>query len=113
MGISESELFDEFDVESDHFLFIVNNVIIGSVRLRQIENNIKLERMAIYAKFRKQNFGYDAVRQIIDQYKGKTEKIILESIYDIRGFYMKCGFTQVGQRFDRVGLPHINMELPF
>ena len=57
MGISESELFDEFDAESDHFLLVENNDVVGSVRLRQIKNIIKLERMAIYEKFRKQNFG--------------------------------------------------------
>ena len=114
MGIPESELFDRFDVESDHFLLLENNDVIGSVRLRKIENIIKLERMAIYEKFRKQNFGHDAIRQIIDYYKEKKiEKIILDSIYDVRGFYKKCGFTEVGQIFDRVGLPHITMELSF
>ena len=114
IGISKSELFDKFDETSDHFLFLDQNCVIGSVRLRQIENIIKLERMAIYGKFRKQNFGYDAIRQIIDHYKEEQfEKIILDSIYDIRGFYKKCGFTEVGQIFDRVGLPHITMELLF
>jgi len=51
MGISELELFDKFDEASDHFLFLYQNSVIGSVRLRQIENNIKLERMAIILNF--------------------------------------------------------------
>jgi len=114
MGISESELFDKFDETSDHFLFLDQNCVIGSVRLRQIENNIKLERMAIYTEFRNQHFGYDAIRQIIDHYRErKIEKIILDSIYDVKDFYKKCGFTEVSQIFDRVGLPHITMELLF
>ena len=33
MGISESELFDKFDETSDHFLFLYQNSVIGSVRL--------------------------------------------------------------------------------
>lgn len=112
MGISELEIFDKFDKMSEHFLFTNHNHVIGSVRLRQIGNNMKLERMAIYEKFREQNFGHDAVRQIIDYYKEqKFKKIILDSIYDVRGFYKKCGFTEVGQIFDRVGLPHITMEI--
>ena len=114
MGISESELFDKFDETSDHFLFLYQNSVIGSVRLRQIENNIKLERRAIYTEFRNQNFGYDAIRQIIDHYRErKIEKIILDSIYDVKDFYKKCGFTEISQIFDRVGLPHITMELLF
>ena len=100
MGIPESEIFDNLDEESDHFIFI--------------ENYIKLERMVIYREFRLQSFGYDAIKQIIDHYKRKKiTKIVLDSIYDIRDFYKKCGFIEVGKVFDRVDLPHITMELSF
>ena len=114
MGISESELFDKFVEVSNHFLFLEQERVIGSVRLHQIKNVIKLERMAIYKNFRNQDFGSEAVRQIIDHYKEKKiEKITLDSIYDVRNFYKKCGFTEIGKMFDRVGLPHITMELSF
>lgn len=114
MGIPESEIFDNLDEESDHFIFIEKNRVIGSVRLRHIENYIKLERMVIYREFRLQSFGHDAIKQIIDHYKRKKiTKIVLDSIYDIRDFYKKCGFIEVGNVFDRVGLPHITMELSF
>ena len=79
MGIPESEIFDNLDEESDHFIFIEKNRVIGSVRLRHIENYIKLERMVIYREFRLQSFGHDAIKQIIDHYKRKKTKEI--SIY--------------------------------
>jgi predicted GNAT family N-acyltransferase len=113
MGIPESKIFDEYDITSDHFVFIHELDVIGSVRLRQTENNIKLERMAIYQKYRKKNFGIDAISKIIKNYKNKKfEKIILDSIYDVRNFYKKCGFVEIGKVFDRVGFSHIRMELP-
>ena len=114
MGISEHKLFDKFDQESEHFIFVEQNNVIGSVRLRQVEGYIKLERMAIYEEFRQKNFGHDAISQIVNYYKNKPfTKIILDSIYDIRNFYKKCGFVEVGKIFDRVDLPHIRMELLF
>ena len=113
MGIPESKIFDEYDITSEHFVFIHELVVIGSVRLRETENNIKLERMAIYQKYRKKNFGIDAISKIIKNYKNKKfEKIILDSIYDVRNFYKKCGFVEIGKVFDRVGFPHVRMELP-
>ena len=38
-------------------------------------------------------------------------KIFLDSIYDVKSFYIKCGFGEIGTVFERVGLPHIRMEL--
>ena len=112
MGISESELFDKFDEVSNHFLFLEQERVIGSVRLHQIKNVIKLERMAIYKNFRNQDFGSEAVRQIIDHYKEKKiEKITLDSIYDVRDFYKKCGFSETGNVFKRADLPHVKMEM--
>ena len=112
MGIPESKIFDEYDITSDHFIFIHELDVIGSVRLRKTENNIKLERMAIYQKYRKKNFGVYAILKIIKNYRNsKFEKIILDSIYDVRNFYKKCGFVEIGKVFDRVGFPHIKMEL--
>ena len=112
MGIPNSELFDEYDSISDHFIFVDEKNIVGSVRLHKIGSNMKLERMAIYQEFRGKKFGSNGVLQIVDYYKKKNiEKIILDSIYDIREFYRKCGFTEVGKIFERVNLPHIRMEL--
>ena len=112
MRIPNSELFDRHDRMSDHFIFINEKNVVGSVRLRKIRLYMKLERMAIYQEFRGKKFGFNGVLQLVDYYKKKKiEKIILDSIYDVRGFYRKCGFTEVGGIFERVNLPHIKMEL--
>ena len=112
LGISESELFDKHDETCDHFLIFDGKKIAGSVRIRSIENTIKLERMAILKEFRTKNYGKNCIFQIKEYYSTKNfSRIILDSIYSVRGFYKKCGFIEEGEIFQRVGIDHIRMSL--
>ena len=112
MNIPESCLFDEFDETSEQFLIKNNEITIGTLRLRKENDAIKLERMAILPKFRKMSFGLRTIDEVKKYCMTKNEsKIFLDSIYDVRGFYRKCGFGEIGTIFERVGLPHIRMEL--
>ena len=112
LNISESHLFDEYDKTCDQFLIKNDEITVGALRLRKENNIIKLERMAILAKFRKMSFGIKAINEVKHLCITKSEsKIFLDSIYDIRDFYKKCGFGEIGTIFERVGLPHIRMEL--
>ena len=112
LGISESELFDKNDETCDHFLIFNGEKIVGSVRIRSIENTIKLERMAILKEFRTKNYGKNCLLQIKEYYSTKnSSRIILDSIYSVRGFYKKCGFVEEGEIFQRVGIDHIRMSL--
>ena len=74
MGISESELFDRFDEIADHFLFVEQDNVIGSVRLIQVENSMKLERMAIYREYRQYNFGMTQSSKLLIITKKKALK---------------------------------------
>ena len=112
LGISESELFDKYDETCDHFLIFDGKKIAGSVRIRRIENTIKLERMAILKEFRAKNYGKNCILQITEYYSTKNfSQLILDSIYSVRGFYKKCGFIEEGEIFQRVGIDHIRMSL--
>ena len=112
LNIPESYLFDEYDKTCNQFLIKNNEITIGALRLRKENNAIKLERMAILPKFRKMSFGLRTIGEVKKYCMTKNEsKIFLDSIYDVRGFYRKCGFGEIGTIFERVGLPHIRMEL--
>ena len=114
LGISESELFDKHDETCDHFLIFDGEKITGSVRIRSMSTSIKLERMAILKEFRTKNYGKNCILQIIEYYSTKNfSRIILDSIYSVRGFYKKCGFIEEGEIFQRVGIDHIRMSLTF
>jgi len=114
LQISESELFDKFDENCDHFLIFDGKNVTGSVRIVQIEKQIKLERMALLKPYRSKNYGKNCILQLIEYYSSLGfSKIILDSIYSVRGFYQKCGFTEEGDVFQRVGIDHIRMYLTF
>ena len=112
IGILESELFDDYDKTSDHFILFDGENIVGSVRIIIIDQQLKLERMAILKKFRSKNYGKDCILQLREYYLNQGySKIILDSIYSVRGFYKKCNFIEEGEIFQRVGIDHIRMTL--
>ena len=112
LNIPEACLFDEYDKTCDQFLIKNGEITVGALRLRKENNAIKLERMAILSKFRKMSFGIKAIDAVKKYCIIESEsKIFLDSIYDVRGFYRKCGFGEIGTVFERVGIPHIRMEL--
>ena len=112
LNIPEACLFDEYDKTCDQFLIKNGEITVGALRLRKENNAIKLERMAILSKFRKMSFGIKAIDAVKKYCIIESEsKIFLDSIYDIRDFYKKCGFTEIGDIFERVGLRHIRMEM--
>ncbi len=112
MGLSNSDIFDEDDKMLDQFLIINEGKAVGTFRLRETGIFHKIERMGILSKYRGKGFGKSALEQIKTYSKkvGKT-KIILDSIFTTRLFYAKSGFTQTGETYDKVGIPHVKMHL--
>ncbi|MBC8250109.1 MAG: GNAT family N-acetyltransferase, partial [Candidatus Nitrosopelagicus sp.] len=105
LGIPESELFDKYDANCDHFMLFDGKQVVGAVRLVSKEQNIKLERMAILSQYRSKNYGKHTILQLKEYYRTQGySKIILDSIYSVRGFYKKCGFLEEGEIFQRVGI---------
>ena len=105
-------MFDEYDNTCEQFLIKNGEITVGALRLRKENSAVKLERMAILSEFRKMSFGLRTIGEVKKYCMTKNEsKIFLDSIYDVRGFYRKCGFSEIGMVFERVGLLHIRMEL--
>ena len=79
LGIPEKKLFDKHDEICEHFLIFNGKDVVGSMRIRSIDQIIKLERMAILKDFRTKNYGKESILEIIEYYSTKgASKIILD-----------------------------------
>ncbi len=110
LGISQRNIFDSDDQDLMQFFIINNEKIVGTFRLREENNSFKIERMGILSEYRSKGFGKSALEEIkIFCKKMGKSKIILDSIYDVRGFYASSGFAQIGNVYSKVGIPHVKM----
>jgi len=112
LGLSKRDIFDNDDKILEQFLIMNDNdVLVGTFRLREVDNSYKIERMGVLSKYRSKGFGKLALEEIKSYAKkAKKSTIILDSLYDVRNFYAKSGFVQTGDVYDKVGIPHVKMH---
>ena len=110
LGLANSDIFDDDDKKLEQFLIISDEKIVGTFRLRETSDSYKIERMGILSEYRSKGFGKLTLEEI-KAYSKKTDKlkIILDSIYDVRNFYAKSGFVQIGEVYSKVEIPHVKM----
>lgn len=110
-GIDEKLDFDGKDFCADHFLAFLDELAIGTLRVRYPEAGLaKFERLAVSKNFRKMGIGKSlmdfAVLYLTDK---NIEKIFLDSQEHAKGFYEKLGFVQEGEVFEEAGIAHVKM----
>ena len=110
LGLSNSDIFDDDDKKLEQFLIISDEKIVGTFRLRETSDSYKIERMGILSEYRLKGFGKLTLEEIkVHSKKTDKSKIILDSIYDVRNFYAKSGFVQIGEVYSKVEIPHVKM----
>jgi predicted GNAT family N-acyltransferase len=85
---------------------------VGTARIRFLSPSLaKLERMAVLKSFRNQGIGRGIVSFFDSELKGRgVKKLTLNAQHQVFAFYSKCGFKEVGQPFQEVGIDHVKME---
>ena len=110
LPLSDDDLFDKDDFVLDQFLIKNDEESVGAFRLRPVNNSNKIERMGILPKFHSKGFGKLALEEIKNLSRNSNmSRLILDSIFDVRGFYAKSGFVQDGDVYSKVGIPHVKM----
>ncbi len=104
---------DEEDKVADHYIATVNNEIIATARVREVnKKEYKIERMAVKKAFRNKGIGKGLVNYIVNEIKkNNPKKIWMQAQVQAQQFYEKCGFIAVSIQYDLydLGIPHIDM----
>ena len=110
--VSKKIEFDGLDEFSDHYLAIINELPVGTARIREEKKGtFKIERMAVLKRHRKKGVGKAIIKKILKHYLNlnNINKLILNSQIEAKDFYKKFGFVEVGKEFVEANIKHQKM----
>lgn len=113
-GIAAEDEWDANDATALHaVLFDLDGQPLGNARLlRPSEQVAKVGRMAVLPEVRGHGFGARLLQALLREARRLGHKEIrLNAQRSAEGFYAAQGFSVVGEPFDEVGIPHVEMAL--
>ena len=113
-GIAPEDEWDADDATALHaVLFDENGQAMGNARLLQPSATVaKVGRMAVLKGARGNAYGARLLQALIRCARQRSHKEVrLSAQRTAEGFYAAHGFVAVGEPFDEVGIPHVEMVL--
>ncbi len=110
-GIDPDLEFDGLDEESIHFVARLGGRLVGTARLRSLQDAAKAERVAVAREARRAGVGRAlmlAVEQAARELGHAT--LILNAQVSALAFYRTLGYEAHGESFDEAGIPHRAMR---
>lgn len=102
---------DGKDEEAIHFILKHFSKPVAVARARDIGDYWKIERVAVLLNYRGYGYG-KTIMEHIERFLTSLEnkKIVLNAQKQVKDFYEKLGYRQVGEEFYEAGIPHVRME---
>ena len=113
-GIAPEDEWDADDASALHaVLFDVNGRPLGNARLLQPSTTVaKIGRMAVLREARGRGYGARLLQALLLEARRRgNQEVRLSAQRTAEGFYAAHGFGVVGEPFDEVGIPHVEMRL--
>ena len=106
----EGEL-DDLDATAIHCVGYDNTTPVAAGRLLLSDGYAKIGRMAVLASHRKRGIGALVLAALEREGRARGASVFkLSAQLHARDFYARCGYDQVGDVYDEVGIPHVAME---
>ncbi|MFN4211562.1 MAG: GNAT family N-acetyltransferase [Devosia sp.] len=109
--VPEAEEHDADDMTATHFVAILEGEVVGTLRLIDKPEHIKIGRVAVRQAFRGQGIARQMMLAAMDHARAMgRDRFFLTAQTDKLGFYERLGFTAFGPEFDDAGMPHRAMR---
>ncbi len=110
-----NEEVDGLDFSSEHYLLFLDQLPVGTARVRCIEDFAKIERVAILEAHQKQGLGYVLMNSVIEDIKQnhRVNKAKLGAQVYAIPFYEKLGFVVCSNEYLDAGIPHKDMQFKY
>jgi len=107
-GVTEEEEYDGKDSICTHYLGLFNEEPVATARVRSLENQAKIERVAVLSNYRGCGIGKELMLYILNDISGVKE-IVLSSQENVIKFYEKLGFKIYGDSYYDARILHRDM----
>ena len=102
---------DEEDKGARHFIGLVDGKVVSTLRIREVEDGVKIERMATKKAYRGMDISKGLIEFVLKEIKKiKPKRIWMEAQVQAQEFYKKCGFKSISEPYDLYGISHLKME---
>ena len=110
-SIPPEEELDEYDAQATHAIALEDGQAIGTGRVVIRDGVARIGRMAVDLPHRRRGVGGLILRFLEDEAKaqGATEYVLHAQEY-VKSFYAAHGYTERGEPFLEVDIPHVEMR---
>lgn len=109
--VPEEEEHDADDMTATHLVAIAQGEVVGTLRLIDRPEHIKIGRVAVRQAFRGHGIARQMMLAAMDHARASgRDRFYLTAQTDKLGLYEKLGFTAFGPEFQDGGMPHRAMS---
>ena len=110
-GVPLDEELDDRDSEARHLVALDGATVVGTCRLLEEGDALKLGRMAVAPSARRRGIAARLLEVAAAHALAQDVRVIrLSSQVGARGVYERAGYTAYGERFLEAGIEHVMME---
>ena len=109
--VPEEEENDADDLTATHLVAVIDGEVVGTLRLIDLPEHIKIGRVAVRQAFRGHGIAKAIMLAAMDHARAKgRDRFYLTAQVDKLGMYEKLGFAAYGPQFQDGGMPHRAMR---